>query len=126
MIRGATYEIEIAITDKDTGNPIDLTLATGILVGLYGDGRRLFGKWSLVDKSSSGFGEVNITNPVGGLVSVFLEATDSLKALEKMAKVEVVVTFDNANYETGTQISIDTEIELEVVQRSIFEGQTAL
>lgn len=126
MIRGATYEIEITVTDTDTGNPIDLTNATGLLVGLYGEGRRLFGKWSLVDKSAEGYGDVTITNAVGGVVSVALEATDSLKAIEKMAKLEVLVTFNNPIFENSTQISIDTDIEIEKVERSIFEGVSAV
>lgn len=126
MIRGATYEIEITIKETDTGNVIDLTNATGILVGIYGDGRRLFGKWSLVDKSAEGFGDVIITNAVGGIITVSLEATSTLNALEKMAKLEVLVTFNNPAFENNTQISIDTEIQLEKVERSIFEGITAL
>lgn len=126
MIRGATYEIEITVTDTDTGNPIDLTGATGLLVGLYGEGRRLFGKWSLVDKSAEGYGDVTITNALGGVISVALEATDSLKAIEKMAKLEVLVTFNNPMFENSTQISIDTDIEIEKVERSIFEGVSAV
>jgi hypothetical protein len=126
MIRGATYEIEVTITDTDTGTPIDLTGATGLLVGLYGEGRRLFGKWSLVDKSAEGYGDVTITNAVGGVISVALEATDSLKAIEKMAKLEVLVTFNNPMFTNSTQISIDTDIEIEKVERSIFEGVSAL
>lgn len=126
MIRGATYEIEVTITDTDTGTPIDLTDATGLLVGLYGEGRRLFGKWSLVDKSAEGYGDVTITNAVGGVISVALEATDSLKAIEKMAKLEVLVTFNNPMFTNSTQISIDTDIEIEKVERSIFEGVSAV
>lgn len=126
MIRGATYEIEVTITDTDTGTPIDLTNATGLLIGLYGEGRRLFGKWSLVDKSAEGYGDVTITNAVGGVVSVALEANDSLKAIEKMAKLEVLVTFANPMFANSVQVSIDTDIEIEKVERSIFEGVSAL
>lgn len=126
MIRGGTYEIEIQVKDTDTGNPIDLTSATGILVGLYGEGRRLFGKWSYVDKSALGFGDVTITNAVNGILSVALQSEDSLNAIEKICKLEVMVTFNNPMFTDNVQISIDTDIIIEKVERSIFEGVSAL
>jgi hypothetical protein len=126
MIRGGTYEIEIQIKDTNTGNPIDLTNVTGILVGLYGEGRRLFGKWSYVDKSTLGFGDVTITNAINGIISVALQSTDSLNAIEKICKLEVLVTFNNPMFDDNLQISIDTDIILEKVERSIFEGVSAI
>lgn len=124
MIKGATYVIEVTITDTDTGLPIDLTNVTGILVGLYGDGKRLFGKWSL--NAKDGYDDVTITDAVNGVIEVSLSSNESINALEKMAKMEVLITFNNPNYNDNTQINIATEIELEVVKRSIFEGITAL
>jgi hypothetical protein len=126
MIRGGTYEIEIQIKDTNTGSPIDLTNVTGILVGLYGEGRRLFGKWSYVDKSTLGFGDVTITNAINGIISVALQSTDSLNAIEKICKLEVLVTFNNPMFDDNLQISIDTDIILEKVERSIFEGVSAI
>jgi len=125
MIRGATYEIEITITNEDASAPLDLTNASGILVGLYGEGKKIFGKWSLVDKSAEGYGDVVIVTPLSGIISVALEAADSLKALEKMAKLEIVVALPNPDFSGNIQISIDTNIELELVERSIFEGVSA-
>lgn len=122
MIRGATYEIELTITEETTGDPFNLTGCVGLLVGLYGDGKRLFGKWSYVDKSAEGYGLLTITDAPNGKVSVAVESTDTLKALEKMAKLEVVVAMPNVLFQNNVQISIDTEIELEKVERSIFEG----
>ena len=124
MIKGATYDIEVTISDSDTGLPIDLTDVTGILVGLYGDGKRLFGKWSLNIKD--GYDDVTITDAVNGVIEVSLSSNESINALEKMAKMEVLITFLNPNYNDETQINIATDIELEVVKRSIFEGITAL
>ena len=124
MIKGATYDIEVTISDTDTGLPIDLTDVTGILVGLYGDGKRLFGKWSLNTKD--GYDDVTITDAVNGIIEVSLSSNESINALEKMAKMEVLITFLNPNYNDDTQINIATDIELEVVKRSIFEGITAL
>lgn len=124
MIKGATYDIEVTISDTDSGLPIDLTDVTGILVGLYGDGKRLFGKWSLNNKD--GYDEVTITDAVNGIIEVSLSSNESINALEKMAKMEVLITFLNPNYNDDTQINIATDIELEVVKRSIFEGITAL
>jgi hypothetical protein len=125
MIRGATYEIEITIKD-DNGTAVDLTDATGLLVALYGKGNRIIGKWSLNDKSAEGFGDVVISNAVGGIVSVALSVNESLTALEKMANVEVVVSFENPLFEGNLQVCIDTDIELEEVKRSIFEGVTPI
>jgi hypothetical protein len=122
MIRGGTYEIEVVIKEEPTGDPIDLTLAEGILVALYGDGSRIFGKWSLVDKSSEGYGEVFITDAINGKISVYLEATESLNALEKMAKMEVKVALPDPNFQDNLQINIATNLELERVERSIFES----
>lgn len=122
MVRGATYEIEITITKQDDGTALDLTDATGILVGLYGEGKRIFGKWSLVDKSAEGFGAVEITNAVGGIIKVFVEATDTMKALLKVAKLEVLLSLTNTDFADNLQISIDTNIEIEKVEPSIFEG----
>ena len=124
MIRGATYDIEVTITDSDSGLPIDLTNVTGILVGLYGDGKRLFGKWSL--NAKDGYDDVTITDAVNGVIEVSLSSNESINALEKLAKMEVLLTFLNPNYNDNTQINIATEIELELVKRSIFEGITAL
>ena len=124
MIKGATYDIEVTISDTDTGLPIDLTDVTGILVGLYGDGKRLFGKWSLNIKD--GYDDVTITDAVNGVIEVSLSSNESINALEKMAKMEVLITFLNPNYNDDIQINIATDIELEVVKRSIFEGITAL
>lgn len=124
MIRGATYDIEVTISDTDTGLPIDLTNVTGILIGLYGDGKRLFGKWSL--NAKDGFDDVTITDAINGVIEVSLSSNESINALEKMAKMEVLITFLNPNYNDDTQINIATDIELEVVKRSIFEGITAL
>jgi len=126
MIRGATYEIEVTVKNPDTGAPIDLTSATGLLVGCYGEGKRLFGKWSLVDKSSEGYGAVNITDPINGIFSVVLEEANTLVALEKVARLEVLVTFNNPMFANNLQISIDTNIILENVERSIFEGVSAI
>lgn len=126
MIRGATYEIEVTIKDNATGSPLDLTGVVGILVGLYGDGRRLFGKWSLVDKTSEGYGAVSVVDYFNGKISVALESADTLKALEKMAKLEVMIVMPNPLFEGNVQVSIDTEIQLEKVERSIFEGVSAL
>ena len=120
MIRGATYELEITINSEDTGLPLDLSTANGILVGLYGDGKKIFGKWSFITKP--GFGVVTVVNAVGGVISVPVEATDTMKALLKMSKVEVVVSMPNGMFEDNLQISIDTNIEIEVVEGSIFEG----
>jgi len=122
MIRGGTYEIEVVIKEETTGDPLDLTTAEGILVALYGDGNRIFGKWSLVDKSAEGFADVIITDAVNGKISVYLEATDSLNALEKMAKLEVKVAMPDVNFEDNLQINIATNLELERVERSIFEN----
>lgn len=124
MIRGATYDIEVTITDSETGSPIDLTNVTGILIGLYGDGKRLFGKWSL--NAKDGYDDVTITDAINGVVEVSLSSNESINALEKLAKMEVLITFLNPNYNDDTQINIATDIELEVVKRSIFEGITAL
>lgn len=126
MIRGATYEIEVTVKNPDTGAPINLTSATGLLVGCYGEGKRLFGKWSLVDKSSEGYGTVNITDPTNGIFSVVLEEANTLVALEKVARLEVLVTFNNPMFANNLQISIDTNIILENVERSIFEGVSAI
>jgi len=125
MIRGATYEIEITIKDEN-GTAVDLTDATGLLVALYGKGNRIIDKWSLIDKSADGFGDVVITDAVGGIVSVALSVNESLTALEKMANVEVVVSFFNPLFEGNLQVCIDTDIKLEEVKRSIFEGVSPL
>lgn len=122
MIRGATYELEVTITDNDTGAAIDLTNAEGILVALYGEGNRIFGKWSLVDKSAEGYGVVTITNAVAGIITMYLQGDDSLNAIEKMAKLEIKVALPNANFDDNIQISIDTNIAIEKVERSVFEG----
>lgn len=125
MIRGATYEIEIAIKDENN-DAVDLTDATGILVALYGKGNRIIDKWSLNDKSAEGFGDVVVSNAIGGIISVALSVTESLTALERMANVEVVVSFFNPLFEGNLQVCIDTEIELELFKRSIFEGVNPL
>jgi vacuolar-type H+-ATPase subunit F/Vma7 len=125
MIRGATYEIEVVITNSDTNAPLDLTGVEGILVGLYGDGRRLFGKWSYVDKTAEGYGLVTVVDAAAGKISVALERADTQQALEKVAKLEVVVALPNPMFDGGTQYSIDTEISLEQVRRSVFEGISA-
>ena len=126
MIRGATYEIEVVIKDETTGAPINLTGVVGILVALYGEGKKVFARWSYIDKSAEGYGFVNIVNAAQGKISVALEATDSLKALEKMAKLEIKVAFYNNLFEGNLQFSIDTDIDIEKVERSIFEGISPL
>jgi len=125
MIRGATYELEVVIKDTDTNTPINLTGVSGILVALYGDGKKIFAKWSYVDKTAEGFGVVTIVNAAQGKISMPIEADDSLKAIEKMAKLEIKVAFPNNMFEDNLQISIDTDIEIERVERSIFEGISA-
>lgn len=124
MIRGATYKIEVTVRNLDTGDPLNLTGVEGILVGCYGEGRRLFGKWSYVDKTAEGFGPVTVVDAAAGKISVLLERTQSLKALEKAAKLEILIALPNPEFEGGTQYSIDTEINLEPVERSIFEGES--
>lgn len=126
MIRGGTYEIEITIKDEELGTPINLTGVTGILVGLYGDGKRLFGKWSFVDKTADGYGNVTVINAAQGKISVALQSVDSLKALEKDAKLEVKVAMPNAMFQNSTQISIDTDVAVSKIERSIFEGISPL
>lgn len=125
MIRGATYEIEITIKDEN-GDAVDLTDATGILIALYGKGNRIIDKWSLNDKSAEGFNELIVTDAINGVISVALSVNESLTALEKMANIEVVVSFFNPLFEGNLQICIDTEIELELFKRSIFEGVNPL
>lgn len=121
MIRGATYELEIAVKKAD-GTALDLTLATEILVGLYTEGRRVFGKYSLTDRTADGFDSLTRQAGTGGLVTVYVNADETLDALEKVAKAEVVVTFANANYADNKQISIATDVVIEAVTGSIFEG----
>jgi len=125
LIRGGSYRISVTVTNKTTGAPIDLTLALGILVGLYGDGRRVIGKWSLIDKSAEGFGPI-LDYTAAGVVEVVLNRTESLTALEKTARLEVVVVLPDPDFVNGAQYSIATDIVLEQVERSIFEGTSAL
>jgi hypothetical protein len=125
MIRGATYEIEIIIYN-DAGTVVNLTGVSGILVGLYGEGRKMIGKWSYVDKSAEGYGDVTVVDAPNGKIRVLVEADDTIKSLDKMAKLEVKVAFPNILFDGGQQISIDTEIEIEKVERSIFEGASPL
>lgn len=119
MVRGGTYEIEVSIKN-DAGAALDLTTADGILVGAYNDGKRVFAKWSLVTKA--GYGDVVITNAVGGIIKVALQTNESIRAIEKNSRLEVVVSFPNALFDNNTQVSIDTNIELELIESSIFEG----
>ena len=121
MIRGATYELEVSVKEAD-GTALDLTLATEILVGIYSEGRRVFGKYSLTNRTAEGFGSLTRQAGTGGLVTVYIEASETLSALEKVAKAEFVVTFANANYEDNKQICIATDITIESVNASIFEG----
>lgn len=127
MIRGATYELEITISNSDTGTPVNLTGVIGILVGLYGEGKRLFAKYSYIDKTAEGYGIVNVVQPPTlGKITVAIEASETLQALEKKAKAEVVLVMPNNLFEGNMQVSIDTEIEIERVERSIFEGVDAI
>lgn len=125
LIRGGSYRITVTVVNKATGNPIDLTPALGILVGLYGDGRRVIGKWSLIDKSAEGFGPI-LDYTAAGVVEVVLNRTESLTALEKTARLEVVVVLPDPDFVDGAQYSIATDITLDQVERSIFEGTSAL
>jgi hypothetical protein len=122
MIRGATYQIEITINSDDTGLPVNLSSVQGILVALYGDGGRIYGKWSLVDKSAEGFGDVTIENAANGVISVPVEVDYTKKSLLKMSKLEVKLAFNNPDFEDGLQVSIDTDIDIEEIESSVFEG----
>jgi hypothetical protein len=121
MVRGATYEIEVSIKN-DAGTALDLTTADGILVGAYNEGKRVFAKWSLVSKAN--YGPVVVSNAVGGIIKVALQTNESIRAIEKNSRLEVVVSFPNPLFDDNTQVSIDTNIELEIVESSIFEGVT--
>ena len=125
LIRGGSYRITVTVKDKATGTPIDLTPALGILVGLYGDGRRIIGKWSLVDKSAEGYDAIFDYN-ASGEVTVLLNRSNSLTALEKTARLEVVVVLPDVDFVDGAQYTIATDIVLDQVERSIFEGANAL
>ena len=69
---------------------------------------------------------VGVSNAIGGIINVALSVDESLTALEKMANVEVVVSFVNPLFEGSLQICIDTDIQLEEFKRSIFEGVSPL
>lgn len=125
LVRGGSYRITVTVKDKATGTPIDLTPALGILVGLYGEGKRIIGKWSLIDKSAEGFGAI-FDYTASGEVTVLLNRTESLTALEKTARLEVVVVLPDVDFVDGAQYTIATDIVLDQVERSIFENTTAI
>lgn len=124
MIRGGTYEIEITVKDFHTGLPLDLTNVEGILVGVYGEGKRIFGKFSYNNKP--GYGTVLITDAAGGKMNIYLEASDTLKALPKNAMLEIKIALPNGIFEDNVQVNIATEVQLEEVKTSIFEGISPL
>lgn len=121
MVRGETKKLTITVKDKLTGAVIDCSGATGLLVGLYHDGNKVIGKWSLVPKT--GYGTIEMTNANVGIISVYLTVSETLEGIkQKTLKAEVVVSFNNPSYPSNKQISIDTNIQVEEIESSIFEG----
>jgi len=121
MVKGESKKLTITVLNKATGLPVDCSAATGIMVGCYHEGNKVVGKWSLVSKP--GFGAVDITNANTGVLVVYLSPSQTLEAIrQKNMKAEVVVSFTNAAYPDSKQISIDTNIAVQEVENSIFEG----
>lgn len=121
MVKGESKKLTITVLNKTTGLPVDCSAATGVMVGAYHEGNKVVGKWSLVAKP--GFGAVDMTNAATGVLVVYLSPTQTLEAIrQKNLKAEVVVSFLNPAYPSSQQISIDTNIAVEEVENSIFEG----
>lgn len=122
MIRGGSYEIEVTVVNEDTGTALDLTSATGILVALYNNARAVIAKWSFVDRSAEGFEPLIVSDAVAGKITLYLNSDESVTGLEKMAKLEVKVAFNNPVFDGSKQISVATEVEIEPFERSVLES----
>jgi len=121
MVKGESKKLTITVLNKTTGLPVDCSGATGIMIGCYHDGNKVVGKWSLVSKP--GFGAIDVTGAATGELIVYLSPAQTLEAIrQKNMKAEVVVSFNNPAYPSSKQISIDTDIAIQEVEHSIFEG----
>lgn len=120
MVQGESIRIDVTVKTKGTDTPVDITTATGILCALYQNGNKVVKRWSLVLKT--GYGAVTITDGVNGVFTVYLSSSESMTAIPKTARLEAVVSFNNAAYPNSKQISIDTDIEIEEVESSILGG----
>jgi len=121
MVRGENKKFTITVRNKTTGAVIDCSAATGILLGAYQEGGKILQQWSKVVKA--GFGTIDVTNAATGILVVYMDVSNTLAAVRnKMVRLEGEVSFANANYVGGHQISIDTNVEIEEFEPSIFEG----
>ncbi len=124
MVRGETKKFTITVTDKDSGDVIDCTVCTGILLGLYQDGGKLLQKWSKVGKT--GFDVIDVTNADAGVLVVYVKVNNLQAGIrDKMLKFEGKFDFPDAAFPSSKMICIDTNILVEELETSIFEGVDA-
>ncbi len=120
MVRGETVLIDVTVVDS-TGATVDLTTVDGLLIGIYQNASNILDKFSKVAKA--GFKDIDLTQGATGIATVAFEATENINIKE--LKIEVKVSQTSGAFIGGYQTNIDTNITLENVEASIFEGVQA-
>lgn len=123
MVRGESKKLTVTITEKSTGDPVDVSAATGIIIGAYQEGGKIIQKWSKVSKT--GFQDIDVTDAATGVLVVYLGTANLLNAIQnKTLRLECAVEWADSNYQDSKKISMDTNVEIELIEPSIFEGET--
>lgn len=121
MVRGETKKMTVLVKDKATGDPIDCSAAIGVGIGLYQQGGKILQKWSL--NALTGFDTVDMTDADTGRLVVYIKAENLLAGIrQKTLRVQANIIFSTPGYPDGKEISIDTNIVVEELEPSIFEG----
>jgi len=122
MVRGESKKLTVFVRNKITGALVDCSAATGILFGLYQEGGIILEKWSKVLKT--GFNNtINETDAATGTFVIYISVDKLQKGIQnKMVKFEGKILFPNGAYPGGIKVDCDTNITVEELESSIFEG----
>lgn len=113
--------IEFTITDQETGDPMDLSVAEmkGIVIFIYQFADKIIEKYSLV--ATAGYQDITITDDVGGKVEINYEGAKSKMAIDKPLYADIKLRYQNAAFTSGYQDLIAAKVEVDLMQDSVLK-----
>lgn len=108
--------IEFILTDSETGDPVDLDTADGIIIQLYQFADRPIDNFSSV--TATDYKEIRLTAPSAGTMEISFEGSKSKLAIDKPLFAEIKLRFANANFPLGYQDVIAGKVEVDLMADS--------
>jgi len=115
--QGSDVEVQLALVDSETGNPIVITDLLNIFVYLVDSAGKLFQSISLNTEAGHDE-EIDIVNDLGGIVNVKIQHEITIALRDGNYFFEVKTLETNAQYSSSTFINGGANVPVFVISKS--------